>query len=129
MNQTMNSVVKNILRRASWIATTGLLAVPAIAGDLRIGINIAVPQPPVVVVREEPVVYERFVVGYRRNLYDADLALRLARAEEFTAYDELQAARRHEADVAVSLDGVEALIADLRHRIGDHAADPNELHA
>src|SRR5258708_1286371 len=62
------------------------------------------PPPGEVVVVREPVVYETYVVGYRRDLYDADLRVRLARADEWQAQEELTAARRHEGEIAVRLD-------------------------
>src|SRR5437764_10206798 len=99
-----NSVVR-LVRRAAWAAVLGLVAMPAVAGDVGIGIGIRIGEPAplprreVVIVEERPV-YETFVVGYRKSLYDADLNLRLARADEFRSYEELGAARRHEAEVA-----------------------------
>jgi hypothetical protein len=120
--------VKQIVRRSAWLATLGLIAAPVMAGGISIGVNIGIPvPPPVVVVQEQPVTYDVYVMGYRRQLYDADLALRLARADEFAAYDELQAARRHEADVAAQFDDNQVVIADLHRRVGSE--DIAAIHA
>src|SRR4051812_5183753 len=132
MNRT--SKVMNQVRRAAWAVVMGTVALPALGGDVKVGIGIRIgepaPPPRVVVVEERPVVvYETFVVGHRRTLYDADLALRLARADEFRAYEELQTARRREAELAGGLDDTEGTIADLKQRIGDRAGDAAEIHA
>src|SRR5260370_478397 len=116
-----NRVNRWVKRAASMVAASLLSAPAAMGGDVSVDIRIGAPPPPppaVVIVREEPVVYETFVVGYRRDLYDADLRLRIARADEWTAHEELAAARRHEGEFAVQLDEAEALVADLRHRLG-----------
>ena len=128
----IRSQVKQIVRRSAWLATLALIAAPTMAGGISLGIRVDVPvvvapPPPAVVVHEEPVVYDTYVVGYRRQLYDADLALRLARADEFAAYDELQAARRHEADIGGQFDENQAVIVDLRRRVG--GGDIATIHA
>lgn len=123
--------IRQSLKRAALFAAVALTAGSVKAGDFSIGINInggRHERETTVIVRDQPVVYETFVVGYRRDLYDADLRLRLARADEFTAYDELQAARAREAQLAATLDDSDALISDLRRRC-DGAADPTAIHA
>jgi hypothetical protein len=139
MNQ--NTVINRLLQRAVLAALFGSAAVPSRAGEVNVDIHIDNrPPPPVVVVREreparvivveerEPVVYETYVVGYRRNLYDADLRVRIARSDEWEAHEELAAARRHEGELAVRLDEQEALIEELRHRVGNPGRVA-ELHA
>jgi hypothetical protein len=129
--------VNHLIKCAAATTVLAILSGHAVAGgidvDIRIG-NPPPPPPPVIVVREEvvvrePVVYESYVVGYRRDLYDADLRLRIARADEWQAHEELDAARRHEGEVAVQLDETEARIEGLRHRAGGSAEGLTELHA
>ena len=127
---TMNQRVKH----ASWAAVLGMIGIPAMAGDFSIGIRIGEPPPRRVVVREEvvvnePVLYETYVVGYRRDLYDADLRLRIARTDEWQAHEELDAARRHEGELVVALDDTEGLVDGLRHRVGGREEGIAELHA
>jgi hypothetical protein len=121
------------VKRAARAAAMGIVAAaaaPAVLAD-GFGINIRIGEPPPrreVIVREEPVVYETYVVGYRRNLYDADLRLRVARAEEWNASEDLEAARGREGEIAVRLDDAEAACAELRQRVGGRAALVAELH-
>src|SRR3954469_5575798 len=111
-------------------AAMGLWAARAAGGDLKVGVNIRIgepppPPPPVVVVEERPavvVVDDGWIVGPRRRLYDADLRLRLAQSAEYRASEELEAARRHEGDVALALDDNERLMVELRHEVGEREA-------
>ena len=129
------------IKRAAWTVAVGITSVSATAGDVSVDIHIGSPPPrpvilreEVVVVREEvvvrePVVYDTYVVGYRRNLYDTDLRLRLARSDEWQAHEELAAARRNEGELAVLLDEQEALIGPLRHRAGGREESLADLRA
>jgi hypothetical protein len=95
-----NSIIKRAAAAA--VAALGLFSTrTALAGDVSIGINIgsAPPPPPPVVVE-----YDTYCVGYRANLYDADWRLRNAQAEQWRAERDLDAARRHEGEVADILD-------------------------
>jgi hypothetical protein len=126
--------MNHTIKRASWAAVLGMLGVPALAGDFNIDIRIGEPPPRRVVVREEvvvnePAVYETYVVGYRRDLYDADLRLRIARADEWQAHEELETARRHEGELAVTFDESEVALEALRHRVGGRSEGIVELHA
>lgn len=113
------------------VAVSGLFAAkPALAGDVAVGIRIGepAPVPAPVVVRETTVYsYDTYVVGPRRFLYDADWRLRLAQTDEIRAERDLDAARRHEGEVAVALDDQEALVADLHRRVDGAAANVDEL--
>ena len=71
--------------------------------------------------------YDTYVVGSGGNLYDADWRLRLAQTDEIRAERDLDAARRHEGEVAVALDDQEALVADLHRRVDGAAANADEL--
>jgi hypothetical protein len=130
----MNRLANHLIERAVWVVAAGMIALPVLGGDLGIDIHIgsSAPPPPVIVREEvvvrEPVVYETYVVGYRRDLYDADLKLRIARADEWQAHEELNAARRHEGELVVALDEQEAVIARLRDRVGDREEGAAELH-
>ncbi len=123
------------IKQAAMTVTMGLVSGTALAGDVSVDIHIGTPPPPQrVIVREEviierPVVYESYVVGYRRSLYDSDLRLRIARSDEWQAHEELAAARRNEGEFAVLLDEQEALIEKLRHRVGGRAEGLAELRA
>src|SRR5690242_15097511 len=68
---------------------------------------------PAVFVTSAPVVveYHTYVVGYRRNLYDADWHLRRAQADMWNAQERLDAARQHEGEIAVAMEDQEALVA------------------
>ena len=127
------SLVNRLVRRAACVVAFGLMTGPAMADGFGLDIRIGAPPPPRrVIVREEvrvEPVYETYVVGYRRDLYDADLKLRIARADQWQAHEELEAARRREGELAVELDGQEAIIAQLRERVGDREGNLGELHA
>jgi hypothetical protein len=114
------------------VAVSGLFAAKAAsAGDVSVGIRIgepAPPPPPPVVVQQTTVYsYDTYVVGYRRNLYDADWRLRLAQSDEIRAERDLDAARRREGEIAVALDDQEALVADLHRRVDGAGANADEL--
>ena len=129
------------IKQAAWTVAVGITSASATAGDVSVDIHIGSPPPRPIIVREEvvvvreevvvrePVVYDTYVVGYRRNLYDSDLRLRLARSDEWQAHEELAAARRNEGELAVLLDEQEALIGPLRHRAGGHEESLAELRA
>jgi hypothetical protein len=111
------------------VAVSGLFATSSASADgVSVGIRIGEPAPAPVVVRETTVYsYDTYVVGPRRYLYDADWRLRLAQADEIRAERDLDAARRHEGEVAVALDDQEALVADLHRRVDGAAANADEL--
>lgn len=96
----------------------------ALGGDVNIGIRIGEPAPPPASVTV--VTYDTYVVGYRRGLYDADWRLRGAQCDELTAGRELDAAQRHQGEIAIAMEGQEALVADLRRRVGGAAANAAE---
>ena len=122
------------IKQTAWIVAVGIFSGSALAGNVNVDIHIGESAPPPVIVREEvivrePVVYESYVVGYRRNLYDSDLRLRVARSDEWRAHEELAAARRNEGELAVLLDEQEGRIEPLRHRAGGREQSLGELHA
>src|SRR5204862_6704475 len=90
--------------------------------DVSVGSGIRIggpppPPPPPVVVRETVVVQDAYIVGPRRIVYDADIRLRIAQAEEFRATEYLDKARAHEERVAGADDesekAIEAMKAEL----------------
>ncbi|MDB5319709.1 MAG: hypothetical protein JWN40_1340, partial [Phycisphaerales bacterium] len=110
------------------VAVMGFWTGSAGGGDLKVGLDIRIgnappPPPPVVVVEERVVVVDdAWIVGPRRRLYDADLRLRLAQSAEYRASEELEAARRHEGDVALALDANERQIGELRREVAEREA-------
>ncbi len=121
------------MERHSIIKSAAAAAVAAIAsatsivsGGVNVGVDIRVgvplPPPPPAVVVEEHVSYDTYVVGFRRNLYDADWRLRTAQREEFLATQDLDAARRHEGEVAVALEEQEGVVAQWGQRVAESDA-------
>lgn len=88
-----------------------LLAISAV-GQAQIGVDIRIglPPPPVVVVGD-------YDSGFRHALYDADWRLRLAQEAQYNARNDLDAARAHEADMAIDADEQQGVVDDLVRRI------------
>ena len=82
------------------VAGWGLFNTQAWGEGFGIDVRIDVPAPVVVVPVE--------VVGGHRILYDADLRLRLAQADEWRAHEALEAARVREGEIAVALADAQA---------------------
>ncbi len=132
-------VMKSVstIKKAAWstLATFGLLTGSAFAGGVNVGVGVGIqigdapPPPPAVVVIERPVVVDTYVVGYRTNLYDADMRLRLAQADQYHASESLEGARRHEGEVAVALEEEEHVAADLHRQVGDADLSLEAAHA
>jgi len=122
----------SIINRAAFaaVAAFGLLsgAGTAMGGGvgIGIGINIDVPPPPqIVVVAPVPAVvldYNTYVVGFRANLYDADWRLRQAQNEQCLAQEALDAAHRHEGELAVTVDEQEGVVAQFGKQVADSDA-------
>jgi hypothetical protein len=127
----------SIVRNVAVVAVTALgLAAgasrSAFGGDLNIGIGINLgddshhhhhddaPPPPPAPFRIEVVdEYDRYCVGDRRALYDADWRLRVAECEQFRAQQALDAARRREGDAVVAIDEQQAIVAQASVRLHD----------
>jgi len=96
---------------------TGLPA-STFGGGFGIDIHLGGPPPrhhDEVVVLE----YDRYCVGYRQNLYDADWRLRNAQIEQFSAQDALDAARHRESEIAVVVEDREIILADYEKRVAE----------
>jgi len=111
------------IAKLSWAALVGvglIAGLPAIAlgGGFRIDINLGAPPPPPVVVID----FNTYCVGFRANLYDADWRLRNAQIEQWNAADALDAARRHEGEIAIAVEEREALVADFGKRVAESDA-------
>jgi len=130
--------INPVVRAAAVAAVAAMGLVGSLAcgtargGDVSVGIGIRIgepaPPPRPVVVRETTVVsYDTYVVGYRKNLYDADWRLRTAQVDEVEAQGALDAAKAHVGEVAVALDETEARAADLRRQLDGAGADVAEL--
>jgi hypothetical protein len=120
----------NLVRKSAFaaVALMGLAVTGSAFGDgVSIGIRIGEPVPPPrPVVTTTVVTYETYCVGPRRMLYDADWRLRTAQCDELRATEELEAARRHEGEVAVALEAQEGAVAELKRCVGGAAADAAE---
>ena len=130
-NLINNSIVGNALKKAAVMVAMGL-SIPAFGGGFGLDIHIGDNRPrrevrEEVVIVERPVTYETYVVGYRRDLYDADLRLRVARADEWEAKQDLDKARGFEGEIAVELDEKQEVIGALRRRVGSSDLSAAEI--
>lgn len=120
----------SMIRKSAWAAAAvmGLSLTGSAFGDgISIGIRIGEPVPPPrPVVTTTVVTYETYCVGPRRLLYDADWRLRTAQCDEIRAQEQLEAARRHEGEVAVAMDEQEGRVAELKRCVGGAAANAAE---
>lgn len=66
--------------------------------------------------------YNRYCVGFRRDLYDADWRLRNAQIEQWHANDALDDAHQRETDIAVAVETNEAVVAEFASRVADSDA-------
>ncbi len=134
----------SIIKKAAFttLAALGLFTGSAFAG-VNVGVDIQIgghaPPPPVVVVERPVVIVEQrpaivvvqdpYLVGFRTNLYDADARLRIAQAEQYRSSIDLDAARRHEGEIAVALEEQEHITSDLRHEVGTADLSLEAAHA
>ena len=110
--------LKNVTLAAT--AAFGLFAGTASA-QFRLDIRLGAPPPPP---RQEVVVldYDRYCVGYRRDLYDADWRLRNAQIEQYNAQLALDDTRKREGEVAVLVEDREILLTDYEKRVAESDA-------